>query len=740
MDACLRWLRLVASLLVFVVLVSTGVGMTSPNLAAQSEAGAPAKVDAAPLSTPVPPEVLFRQGLVLPNGTGSDPDSMQAGKPTVLFDGGAYKMWYYGCSSSYACTIDYATSGDGRVWSKHGAVLGPAGALEQLVAYPSVIKIGLVYWMFYTGYDYSTYRIFAAASLDGITWARQGLVLDVGSPGAADSYGVQFPAVLYNGTGLTMWYTGTDGPTPPNAWILRATSPDGLAWTKHGQVLPRGPPGSLDAYQAHSAYVQVGGPRYQMMYSGSPNSSVNYILYADSPDGVSWQKRGLALAPLPGIETQIGGPAFVVSSNQSWDVWYGVRNDVSDVSIYLAVSDSEPPTTQATTVGTLGRDGWYVSNVTVLLTAHDTMSGIGWTNYSVDAGPETVYSSPFVVPQGNHTLTYRSTDGAGNVETQHWLAFYIDRTPPTSRLQLHGTVGNAGWYLTPVTLDLSATDDVSGVAGLTYSLDAGSWQTYAAPLVLDDGVHEFLFRAMDVAGNQEGTNVALVKVDSNGPVSQAHVEGSIGEHGWYVSPVTVNLTGLDQGSGLANVSYRTGAGSWQTYESPLLFDEGDRNLSYRATDVAGNTEGVHTLRIPVDTAPPSVQLVLPDHATQSVVRASWSGSDSVSGLDRFELSVDGGAYLGVGRSTSTNLTLADGAHTILLRAVDVAGNTATAFGSITIDTNAFSLAGPYSGLPILLIIIAAILVVAFVLWRRRSKQRTMSEPPVPPPPEAPKGL
>ena len=38
------------------------------------------------------------------------------------------------------------------------------------------------------------------------------------------------------------------------------------------------------------------------------------------------------------------------------------------------------------------------------------------TRYSVDGGPEQVYSVPFFLSQGGHTLTFHSTDAAGNQE------------------------------------------------------------------------------------------------------------------------------------------------------------------------------------------------------------------------------------------------------------------------------------------------------------------------------------
>ena len=40
----------------------------------------------------------------------------------------------------------------------------------------------------------------------------------------------------------------------------------------------------------------------------------------------------------------------------------------------------------------------------------------------------------------------------------------VDGTPPTTQASFSGVLGNGSWYLSPVTVRLSASDDLSGVA------------------------------------------------------------------------------------------------------------------------------------------------------------------------------------------------------------------------------------------------------------------------------------
>lgn len=286
--------------------------------------------------------VLIRQGLVLPMGPAGSIDSLQAFFPSVIIDGGDYRMWYSACDPSYYCQIAYATSPDGRTWSKHGAVLSPTGSNESLVAYASVVKTAAAYWMFYggsTGGGSPTYQIFVATSPDGIGWNRQGLAVGLGSFGSSDAYGALYPSALFvNGT-FMLFYTGLASLSPPgNAAILLAVSTDGLHWTKEGVVLAAGAAGSLDAYDAGVASVVRVGPTYEMLYVGTRDATNQAILSAESSDSIHWEKLGVALAPSPSHEKGVGQPDIVVNPGGDWNVYYVVRNGASDLQIYLATS------------------------------------------------------------------------------------------------------------------------------------------------------------------------------------------------------------------------------------------------------------------------------------------------------------------------------------------------------------------------------------------------------------------
>ena len=282
---------------------------------------------------------LARQGLVVPMGNLPAPDGLQVGYPSVLYDHGVYKMWYFEVQASpWYAQIAYATSPDGRNWTKQGTVLSPTLPDETFdVAYPTVALVNGTYWMWYVGYDGSVYRIFAATSPDGMNWTKHGVVLDVGPAGSQDSASVGYPFVLcVNGT-FDMWYTGlTSFSAPDNAAIMFATSADGLNWTKEGTVLTPGGSGSIDSYNVFTAGVVQDGSRFVMVYMGQDASTATRMLWAVSADGAHWEKAGVALSPDPPRERTVGQADPLILPDGTWMVYYAVRNYTSDIQVYLA--------------------------------------------------------------------------------------------------------------------------------------------------------------------------------------------------------------------------------------------------------------------------------------------------------------------------------------------------------------------------------------------------------------------
>src|SRR5207249_11709069 len=98
--------------------------------------------------------------------------------------------------------------------------------------------------------------------------------------------------------------------------------------------------------------------------------------------------------------------------------------------VRISASVGSPPVTTMNVAGTLGANGWYVSDITITLQASSPSGAALTTAYSVDAGGWTTYTQSFVVSEGRHTLAYQSLDAAGYVETVHSSEIDVDLTNP----------------------------------------------------------------------------------------------------------------------------------------------------------------------------------------------------------------------------------------------------------------------------------------------------------------------
>lgn len=92
--------------------------------------------------------------------------------------------------------------------------------------------------------------------------------------------------------------------------------------------------------------------------------------------------------------------------------------------------DTTPPITTIDLSGTLGLNGWFISEVLVTLNAIDDFSGVGYSEYSYDGSNWHLYSEPFLIPfEGEITIYYRSTDIAGNTEIAQSVILKIVKIP-----------------------------------------------------------------------------------------------------------------------------------------------------------------------------------------------------------------------------------------------------------------------------------------------------------------------
>ncbi|MGQ4892625.1 MAG: Ig-like domain-containing protein, partial [Candidatus Njordarchaeia archaeon] len=184
-----------------------------------------------------------------------------------------------------------------------------------------------------------------------------------------------------------------------------------------------------------------------------------------------------------------------------------------------------------------------------------------------------------------------------------------------------------------------------------------------------------------------------------------------------------DLSGLDRFEiyvdGVLNATLQADQLSYQ-----LSLGVGDHVIRVVAYDKAGNS-AYDEIVIKVDVEPPSVRITSPENGSvlsSSSVVLSWNASDDLSGLDRFEIYVDGvlNATLQADQ-LSYQLSLGVGDHVIRVVAYDKAGNSAYDEIVIKIEFSkpgGSSLIGPI-GIAGILALVGVVSLLIFIIRRRK---------------------
>jgi hypothetical protein len=385
---------------------------------------------------------------------------------------------------------------------------------------------------------------------------------------------------------------------------------------------------------------------------------------------------------------------------------------------FILQRDNTPPVSQ------LGALPQYTTTPTVTLTASTTdANGIQevqlWYRMG-SAGDYAMYATDYASPfefefdpsaaggDGLYSFYSIAVDYAGNAEAapagnDSWT--FADSHPPATSMlkplpgQLCGT--------TAVIAEWMSNDSGSGVMRLEVQLDSTGWiDTHLTPLHMftsvSDGMHNISVRATDRAGLFSVSTVDF-QVDTTGPSSSLDSLHQVTPIGSFT--VTGNASDI---SGIEEVQlwYRHGgSGSYECLAiddmAPYTFDvdtstlDGDGLYEFYtlAIDNAHNNETVpadNGTWTTVDTTPPTVTIGTPSEgstAGSATVDVAWTGEDVASGIAGYEVMLDGGAWVAIGLGTEHSfIDVADGNHTVHVKAIDNAGHESTASSVFTVDT------------------------------------------------------
>ena len=192
--------------------------------------------------------------------------------------------------------------------------------------------------------------------------------------------------------------------------------------------------------------------------------------WASPRPSTAWTARGTWLVA---AANQFIVPAPANGSNDGAHTYdYRAIDNVGHASAVESCTvkiDATAPVTVATSSDGLALDGstWHAGPLTVTLAPTDpldtfgTCSGVASTQYSTDGGATWTTGTSVTFPVWKHgggsgafTLLYRSTDQAGNTESQKSASVQIDNTPPTTT----ETGADLAWHSSAVTVDFNASD------------------------------------------------------------------------------------------------------------------------------------------------------------------------------------------------------------------------------------------------------------------------------------------
>ncbi len=269
--------------------------------------------------------------------------------------------------------------------------------------------------------------------------------------------------------------------------------------------------------------------------------------------------------------------------------------------------DSTPPVITPNVVGTLGANGWYVSDVEISWSVSDPDTGISTTT---GCSPDTFTSETL-----SDTRTCIATNGVG-LSSSASVTVKIDKTGPTASLSvIAGTPGANGWYVTDVTVDTDGSDNISGPVTCT-----------ADQVISAEGTTLVNGSCTNQAGLTTDAAPLNVMIDKSSPsASLAVIAGTAGSNGWYVSDVTVDTQGSD------------GQGSVTCTANQVVSSEGTTQVNGSCTNEAGLTTNASTLNVMIDKTGPSASLAViagtpgSNGWYLSDVTVDTDGSDNISG-------------------------------------------------------------------------------------------------------------
>ena len=266
----------------------------------------------------------------------------------------------------------------------------------------------------------------------------------------------------------------------------------------------------------------------------------------------------------------------------------------------------------------------------------------------------------------------------------------------------------------------TVTATINGqTTSLTYNESTGKYEaTITAPskssFNLDGGYYPVTIKATDTAGNVTtkdstdatlGSSLRLVVKEKVAPVlaftsptAGAYITNNKPTITWKVTDAdsgvnssTIGIT-IDSGSKITSGITKTAiAGGFQcSYTPTTALTDGSHTIKINASDNDGNAATQVSVKIKIDTVPPTLTLSNPtDGLVTNNKSLTVSGTTNDVTSSPVTVKVNGTAVtVSSTGAFSTTVTLTEGSNTITVVATDTAGKSSTVTRTVTLDTKA----------------------------------------------------
>jgi len=408
-------------------------------------------------------------------------------------------------------------------------------------------------------------------------------------------------------------------------------------------------------------------------------SKGNAVLTPTNATSVSWSMTLALLAQ--GAHSVMATAKDNASNTHSASVNFVV--DTSPPSIRAPL----PITVQANTAG--GAFSTHPSIIAFLAGA--------LTLDAIDPSPTVTNNAPALFPLGITTVTFTSTDDAGNSASDSSTVTVVDTILPS--VTITQPLNGAKLNTTGITVSGTVSDaTVTSVEILVDNISQGNAAlnntAWTKALTLAQGSHTITAKAKDGANNTSSTSISVI-MDATAPT--VSITSPANNANLNTSNVGITGTAADA-NGIASVhvsidnglfTLASGTTSWSF---SATFANGTHTITAKATDMAGNTNKAN-VTITVRTLT-GITITSPvNGAKLNSTNVTITGTvNDPSNVQSVKVSIDAGMQLPASFNITSGIwksdpaTLAQGNHTAKAILTNLANNTAIATVSFIVDT------------------------------------------------------